>query len=110
MRDLLENTLVECQSRTETLSRQNTGSSGDPPGKQGKGKAVVGQDKQGTFHLLTVREVATYLGVTQRTVYRLMKEYDLPACKVGAQWRFKSESIEAWMQSRVDHSLDRTTG
>lgn len=54
-----------------------------------------------TSPLLTVKDVANYLGVTQRTVYRLMKEHSLPACKVGGQWRFKAESLEVWMRQET---------
>ena len=48
--------------------------------------------------LLTVKEVATYLVVTERTVYRLVKDRRFPAFKVGGQWRFKVDLIEAWMR------------
>jgi excisionase family DNA binding protein len=47
--------------------------------------------------LLTVQDVATHLAVSPRTVYRLMKDYRLPAYRIGGQWRFKLEAIEAWM-------------
>lgn len=53
--------------------------------------------------LLTVKEVANYLVVTERTVYRLIKDPDFPAFKVGGQWRFKIELIDGWM------SRDRST-
>ncbi len=48
--------------------------------------------------LMTVGEVATYLAINGRTVYRLIKEGRLPAYRVGGQWRFKVEMIDAWMQ------------
>ena len=48
--------------------------------------------------LMTVHEVAMYLSVTERTVYRLLKEHKLPALRVGGQWRFKAQMIEEWMQ------------
>lgn len=51
-----------------------------------------------TNTLLTVKEVATFLAVTERTVYRLVKDHRLPAYKVGGQWRFKVDLIEAWMR------------
>jgi len=54
--------------------------------------------------LMTVKDVATYLSVTERTVYRLVKDHRLPAYKVGGQWRFKADMIEAWMQK--DGSMD----
>ena len=62
------------------------------------GDAIATTDQEKDQPLMTVKAVAAYLGVTQRTVYRLMKEYQLPACKVGGQWRFKVEGVEAWMR------------
>jgi excisionase family DNA binding protein len=47
------------------------------------------QKKQTTSTLMTVKDVA---------VYRLVKDHKLPAYKVGGQWRFKADMIEAWMQ------------
>src|SRR5439155_1034721 len=45
------------------------------------------QKKQTTSTLMTVKDVATYLAVTERTVYRLVKDHKLPAYKVGGQCR-----------------------
>lgn len=47
--------------------------------------------------LLTLEEVAKYLNVDRFTVYRLLAQKELPAFKVGNQWRFKREMIEAWL-------------
>ena len=46
--------------------------------------------------LLTLEQVANYLNVHKFTVYRLLDQR-LPAFKVGNQWRFKQEMIEAWL-------------
>jgi excisionase family DNA binding protein len=54
--------------------------------------------RKATSPLMTVQEVAAYLAVNERTVYRLLKERDLPAFRVGGQWRFKAELIDGWMQ------------
>ncbi len=56
------------------------------------------QKKLQTSILMTVKDVATYLAVTERTVYRLVKDHRLPAYKVGGQWRFKADMIESWIQ------------
>jgi excisionase family DNA binding protein len=45
--------------------------------------------------LLTIQEVAGYLDVNRFTVYRLISQKKIPAFKVGGQWRFKQEMIEA---------------
>jgi len=47
--------------------------------------------------ILTIREVAGYLKVTERTLYRLVQEGKLPAFKVGNSWRFRRADIDAWI-------------
>jgi excisionase family DNA binding protein len=48
--------------------------------------------------LLTLEQVADYLNVDKFTVYRLIADKDLPAFKVGNQWRFKKQLIENWLK------------
>ena len=50
--------------------------------------------------VLTVKEVAQYLRVNQRTVYRLAVDRKLPGFKVGATWRFKRTDIESWIAAQ----------
>lgn len=71
---------------------------------------VTKQENKKTGTLITVKEVAVYLGVTTRTVYRLLEEHGIPALKVGGQWRFRTESIEAWLQGTFRASLDQRHG
>ena len=51
--------------------------------------------------LLTLEEVADYLRVTKKTVYRLLEKRAIPAIKVGHQWRFDTESIDSWLSSNT---------
>jgi excisionase family DNA binding protein len=46
--------------------------------------------------VLTLEEVASYLRVHPSTIYRLLKKKQLPAFKVGSDWRFNLESIDKW--------------
>jgi excisionase family DNA binding protein len=48
--------------------------------------------------LMTTREVLLYLRVTPRTVYRLIREGDLPAVRMGGRWRFRRADIESWLE------------
>jgi len=48
--------------------------------------------------LMTLEEVAQYLRVTKKTIYRLLKQGKIPATKVNQQWRFNSASIDEWLQ------------
>ncbi len=50
--------------------------------------------------VMTVKEVADYLRVNQRTVYRLAVDGKLPAFKVGATWRFKRSDIDGWITAQ----------
>jgi len=50
--------------------------------------------------LMTLGEVATYLRVTEKTIYRLLKQNSIPASKVGHQWRFDKPTIDEWLQQK----------
>ncbi|RME06390.1 MAG: DNA-binding protein [Deltaproteobacteria bacterium] len=43
--------------------------------------------------VLTVRDVAEYLKIDKRTVYKLAKEGKIPCSKIGRQWRFSRKQI-----------------
>jgi excisionase family DNA binding protein len=43
----------------------------------------------------TVRQVAEYLSVNERTVYRTAERGEIPAFKVGDAWRVRPEDIDA---------------
>jgi excisionase family DNA binding protein len=50
--------------------------------------------------VLTLEEVADYLNVHPSTIYRLVKKSQIPAFKIGSDWRFNSDSIERWIKAR----------
>jgi excisionase family DNA binding protein len=49
-----------------------------------------------TTRILTVKEVANYLHVSRTTIFRLLKRHELPAFKIGYDWRFNVEQIDSW--------------
>ncbi|MDO7084489.1 helix-turn-helix domain-containing protein [Pseudocolwellia sp. AS88] len=55
-----------------------------------------------TEHIMTLKEVAKYLKLTEKTAYRLAAEKKLPGFKVGGSWRFKSEDLETWIEEQKD--------
>lgn len=50
--------------------------------------------------ILTLKELAEYLKLTEKTAYRLAAEGKLPGFKVGGSWRFKLADIEAWIEQQ----------
>ncbi|MBU2862526.1 helix-turn-helix domain-containing protein [Reinekea forsetii] len=53
-----------------------------------------------TDEILTLKEVADYLKLAEKTAYRLASEGKLPGFKVGGSWRFKREDIERWITQK----------
>lgn len=49
------------------------------------------------LELMTLEEVANYLRVTEKTIYRLLDGRNIPATKVGRQWRFDQAAIDNWL-------------
>jgi excisionase family DNA binding protein len=50
--------------------------------------------------ILTILEVAKYLKVAERTVYRLAAAKKIPAFKVGGAWRFSRAEIDLWIKKQ----------
>ena len=48
--------------------------------------------------ILTIRDVAGYLKVTERTSYRLAAAKQMPAFKIGGSWRFSRQDIDSWIK------------
>lgn len=59
-----------------------------------------------TESTLTIKDLAKYLNVTERTIYNLLERRELPGFKVGSNWRFRKEDIDKW----IEHSKKTNTG
>jgi excisionase family DNA binding protein len=51
--------------------------------------------------VLTIKQIAEYLNVTERTIYNLLQRGELPGFKVGMAWRFRKEDIDKWIQRNM---------
>jgi len=56
---------------------------------------------------MTVREVAGYLNVNEKTVYRLAQRRELPGFKVAGAWRFQRADIDAWIEAQKNAPGDK---
>jgi excisionase family DNA binding protein len=56
--------------------------------------------------VLKLEEVASYLRVHPSTIYRLVKKRQLPAFKMGGDWRFSRESIDQWSAQAEGRNAD----
>ncbi len=46
---------------------------------------------------MDLKTAAKYLGVPAATVQRLLKNYEIPAAKIGQHWLFKKSVIDEWL-------------
>ena len=53
--------------------------------------------------ILTIREVAEYLKINEKTAYRLAAEGRLPGFKIGGAWRFRKDEIEKLTKGQTTH-------
>ena len=56
---------------------------------------------QNKEQIMTLREVAHYLGLHVMTVYKLTREGRVPAAKIGGQWRFKRDVLDEWLETQM---------
>lgn len=47
--------------------------------------------------VMTVDDVAIYLQVSPRKIYNLVAAGEIPAAKIGDQWRFFRPEIDRWL-------------
>ena len=48
--------------------------------------------------VLTIPEVSAYLRVSRQTIYRMLRRGDIPAFRIGGDWRFNIEDLGQWIE------------
>ena len=54
--------------------------------------------------IMDISEAASYLNIKKGTLYRLAKTGRIPGTKIGGQWRFKRERLDALFRLPEDES------
>ena len=68
---------------------------------------IVLVGKAMTDEILTLKEVAEYLKLADKTAYRLAAEGKLPGFKVGGSWRFKREDVLLWIEEQKHKDVSK---
>lgn len=55
--------------------------------------------------ILTIRDLAKYLKINERTVYKLAQERKIPAFKIGGSWRFMRTMIDDWIKNQASSKV-----
>ncbi len=49
---------------------------------------------------MTVKDVAAFLRVDEKTIYRLVTKGEIPGFKVLGSWRFQRSDLETWIKDQ----------
>ncbi len=55
--------------------------------------------------VLTIKEIAEYIKLTERTIYRLAAAKQMPVFKIGGSWRFSRQDIDGWIKRQTAEAL-----
>jgi excisionase family DNA binding protein len=64
----------------------------------------IKSEKPSRSQIMTPPEAAKYLGIHIVTLYRLLEKGGIPGFKVGGQWRFKKDLLDAWILKRTEQN------
>lgn len=48
--------------------------------------------------IMTIKELANYLKIAEKTAYRFASEKKVPGFQIGNAWRFSKKEIDAWIE------------
>lgn len=54
---------------------------------------------------MTIEEVAKYLKMKPQTIYIWAQKGNIPAVKLGKEWRFRRDVIDEWLNQRFDEKF-----
>lgn len=57
-------------------------------------------NSQDKLRLLTLQDAAENLQISKRTLLRMIQKKEVPAFKVGGQWRIRESQFRRWLEDR----------
>jgi len=52
--------------------------------------------------ILTLKEVAQYIKLNERTILKMAHNNEIPAKKIGNQWRFVLSKVDDWLSEQIE--------
>ena len=60
----------------------------------------MNNDNNPNPNLMSLEEISAFLQVKPRTIYKLIRDGQLPAIKIGKFWRFSKDEVEKYLTSK----------
>jgi len=54
-----------------------------------------------TGDIWTIKDLASYLKLKEKTAYALVAKGEIPGFKVGGSWRFSKPDVEKWIKDKT---------
>ena len=51
--------------------------------------------------VMDIKDLAGYLGIGKSKIYALIRTRQIPASRIGRQYRFSKEVIDSWLRERI---------
>jgi excisionase family DNA binding protein len=55
--------------------------------------------------IMTLEEVAQYLKMKPQTIYTWAQTGKIPAAKLGKEWRFRKDWVDAWLNQHISEQF-----
>lgn len=59
--------------------------------------------------IISLADVSKLLGVSERTIVRLVESKELTGFKVGRSWKFEEDDIEVYIQKQKERTLGQSS-
>ena len=56
---------------------------------------------QKTRDVMSIKELAEYLGIGKSKIYSMIRMGKIPASKIGRQYRFSKTVIDEWLKEKI---------
>jgi excisionase family DNA binding protein len=51
--------------------------------------------------VMDIMELSEYLGIGKSKIYSLIRQQKIPASRIGRQYRFSKEVVDAWLKEKI---------
>lgn len=62
-------------------------------------------DAQHDGEVMTIKEVAQYLRISEAKVYELARAGAIPALRIGKSWRFQKDLLKQWVRKSAEANI-----
>lgn len=52
-------------------------------------------------HIMDIKQLSDYLGIGKSKIYSLIRLKKIPASRIGRQYRFSKDVIDAWLKEKI---------